>query len=317
MNKERFVEAQKRIRDYVIKTPLIPLERLGDTLGFVPWVKLENMQNIGAFKIRGAMNAALQLTREELSKGLITASSGNHGRAVSYAAKKLGVEALIVLPNTVKEAKLKGVQELGALTKLVEPQQRIRIAMEIAQNKGYTFIHPFDDEKVIVGQGTLGLEILEQFPEVKRIVVPMGGGGLISGIAMAIKAIQPQIEIVGLEPKAVPKFSENLHRAIPEPVKESPSIADALLSNLPGSIALGVAKKYIDEIYSIEEQHIRKGYEFLLQQGKIFSEPSSAIGFGACFQGCFEGKNMENTVFLISGGNISVCDAAKIISQNK
>ncbi|NLY36646.1 MAG: threonine/serine dehydratase [Tissierellia bacterium] len=304
MTLEQIIDAQKRIAPHIIKTPLVPIERLQSILGFVPWLKLENMQNIGAFKIRGAMNAALLLSQEDIDRGFITASSGNHGRAVAYAAKALGTKALILLPNTVSRAKLEGIQALGAQTRLVEPQKRIEIALDVAQKEGLTFIHPYNDENVICGQGSLGLEIMAQLPGVKRILVPMGGGGLISGIALAVKFSRPEIEIIGLEPAAVPKFSQNIRSETIHSVKEFPSIADALLSNKPGSIPLVVARKYVDRIISVEEGPLKEAYRLLLQEGKIYCEPSSAIGFGAVLQGEFRSSEMEDSVFLISGGNI-------------
>lgn len=304
MNLKEIINAQKRIAPHIIRTPLIPIERLEDILGFTPWVKLENMQNIGAFKIRGAMNATLLLGKEDINRGFITASSGNHGRALAYAAKVLNTKALILLPNTVSRAKLEGIKALGAQTKLVEAQKRIEIAMDIAEKEGLTFIHPFNDENVIYGQGTLGLEIVEQFPQVKRILIPMGGGGLISGIALAIKLTRPDIEIIGLEPAAVPKFSLNINSEIIHSVAEAPSIADALLTNKPGKIALDMVRKYVDRIISVKEAPLKEAYRLLIQEGKIYCEASSAIGFGAILQGELPSSDMENSVFLISGGNI-------------
>lgn len=304
MKYESFLEARKRIEPYIIKTPLIPLERLRDLLGFTPWVKLENMQNIGAFKIRGAMNAALQLRPEEIKEGFITASSGNHGKAVAYAAKLLHTRALILLPDTVSPVKLEGVRSLGAQTQLVEPQKRIDIAEKIAREKGLTFIHPYNDVHVIGGQGTLGLEMIEQHPGLKRILVPMGGGGLISGIALAVKLIRPDIEIIGLEPAAVPKFSQNLSAPTLHHVAEEPSIADALLSNKPGVLALDIVRQYVDRVISVKEAPLKEAYRLLLEEGKIYCEPSSAIGFGALIQGELQNAQMEDSVFVISGGNI-------------
>lgn len=315
MNLEEIKKARARISPHIIKTPLIPLNRLEEMLGFTPWVKLENMQNIGAFKIRGAMNAALLLSKSQAQNGLITASSGNHGRAVAYAAKILATKCLILLPNTVSSAKHEGIKSLGAQTKLVEPQRRIEIGLEIAKEKGLTFIHPFNDKDVINGQGSLGLEIIEQLPQIKRILVPMGGGGLISGISLALKQARPDIEIIGLEPAAVPKFSQNLHSKTIHSVSEKLSIADALLTNTPGEIALEVVRKYVDQVISVEETYLKKAYQLLTQEGKIYCEPSSAIGFGAVLQGEFHLKDMENSVFLISGGNILPGMIAEILDS--
>lgn len=313
MKIDQIFQARERIAPYTITTPLIPLERLEDRLGFVPWVKLENLQNMGAFKIRGAMNAVLRLSSDDRERGLITASSGNHGRAVALAAYQLGVPALIVLPNTVRSLKLREIEKLGAKTLLVEPQERLEIARQIAEEEGYSMIHPFDQADVIAGQGTIGLEILDQFPEVKNVFVPMGGGGLISGIASAIKALQPEVKVIGLETAAVPKFSQNMKNVIPVAVSEKPSIADALLSNKPGQLPLELVKKHVDQIISVEEEPLRDGFQLLIEEGRIIAEPSSAIGIGAVLQGALNDLNLANSVFVISGGNISPQDIWSIL----
>ena len=313
MKIDQIFQARERIAPYTLTTPLIPLERLEDRLGFVPWVKLENLQNMGAFKIRGAMNAVLRLSPDDRERGLITASSGNHGRAVALAAYQLGVPALIVLPNTVRSLKLREIEKLGAKTLLVEPQERLEIARQIAEEEGYSMIHPFDQADVIAGQGTIGLEILDQFPEVKNVFVPMGGGGLISGIASAIKALQPEVKVIGLETAAVPKFSQNMKNEIPVTVSEKPSIADALLSNKPGKLPLELVKKHVDQIISVEEEPLRDGFRLLIEEGRIIAEPSSAIGIGAVLQGTLNDLNLANSVFVISGGNISPQDIWSIL----
>ena len=313
MKIDQIFQARERIAPYTLTTPLIPLERLEDRLGFVPWVKLENLQNMGAFKIRGAMNAVLRLSPDDRERGLITASSGNHGRAVALAAYQLGVPALIVLPNTVRSLKLREIEKLGAKTLLVEPQERLEIARQIAEEEGYSMIHPFDQADVIAGQGTIGLEILDQFPEVKNVFVPMGGGGLISGIASAIKALQPEVKVIGLETAAVPKFSQNMKNVIPVTVSEKPSIADALLSNKPGKLPLELVKKHVDQIISVEEEPLRDGFQLLIEEGRIIAEPSSAIGIGAVLQGTLNDLNLANSVFVISGGNISPQDIWSIL----
>lgn len=313
MKIDQIFQARERIAPYALTTPLIPLERLEEQLGFVPWVKLENMQNMGAFKIRGAMNAVLKLSSDDRKKGLITASSGNHGRAVALAAYQLGVPALIVLPNTVLELKRNAIEKLGAKTMLVEPQERLDIARQIAREEGYSMIHPFDNEDVIAGQGTIGLEILDQLPEVQNVFVPMGGGGLISGIASAIKLLNPEVKVIGMEPAGVPKFSQNLKNTSPQAVAERPSIADALLSNKPGQRPLELVKKYVDEIISVEEKPLKDAFRLLLEEGRILAEPSSAITFGALLQGSLDHLNLANSVFVISGGNVSLEDIHRIL----
>lgn len=315
MQLSQILEAKERIAPYALVTPLIPLERLEDQLGFVPWVKLESMQNMGAFKIRGAMNAALKLSETDLQKGLITASSGNHGRAVALAAQMLGVPSFIVLPETVTAFKRQEIEKLGAKTLLVSPQERIRIGLEIAKEEGYHFIHPYDEEDVLAGQGTIGLEILEQHPDTKTVFVPMGGGGLIGGISTAIKAMRPDVKVIGLEPAAVPKFSQNLRNRVPVPVETSPSLADALMSNKPGNLPLEIVKQHVDQIISVKEEFLKQAYGMLVQDGRIWCEPSSAIGFGAVLQGEVDAMDLAESVFVISGGNILLGEAQAILSK--
>lgn len=313
MTLSQIQNARDRIKPYAIQTPLIQLQRLKDELGFIPSLKLENLQNMGAFKIRGAMNAALQLSEADLRGGLMTASSGNHGRAVALAAKMLGVPATIVLPDTVSQLKRQAIEKLGARTILVEPQQRIPIGLALAKEEGYHFIHPYDDEDVIAGQGTIGLEILEQYPEVRTVFVPMGGGGLISGISLAMKSLRPDVIVIGLEPAAVPKFSQNLMHADPLPVTAHPSLADALMSNTPGRLPLQMVRQHVDRIISVQEPHLKEAFRLLLEEGRIWAEPSSAIGLGAVLQEKMDPQDLVNSVFVISGGNISSSDALAIL----
>lgn len=315
MQLSHILEAKDRIKPYALVTPLIPIERLNEHLGFTPWVKLESLQSMGAFKIRGAMNAALKLSPEQLAHGLITASSGNHGRAVALAAKLLGVPSFIVLPETVTQFKREEIEKLGAKTLLVSPQERIRIAQEISDKDGYQFIHPYDHEDVLAGQGTIGLEILEQHPSVKTVFVPMGGGGLIGGISLAIKSLRPDVTVIGLEPAAVPKFSHNLNRETPLPVEVEPSIADALMSNKPGLLPLAIVKKHVDRVISVKEEFLKQAYSLLLQDGRIWCEPSSSIGFGAILQGELNDFDLTDSVFVISGGNIRLNEVQQVLTK--
>ena len=197
-------QARERIAPYIYETPLLRLPALEERLGCKVYVKCENMQKTNAFKLRGAMNRLLTLPEEELKKGVVTASSGNHGKATAYAAHLLGVPACVVLPDTAPKVKVEGIRGYGAEVVFSAPAARYAVAAEQAEKKGYTLISPFDDYELMAGQGTAGLEILDQLPQVDTVVVPIGGGGLIGGVSTAIKETNSKDRVVGVEPGARP-----------------------------------------------------------------------------------------------------------------
>lgn len=303
---EQVREAQERIAPYAVKTPLLRLESLDPYLGCQVYAKAECMQKIGAFKFRGAMNRILSLSREDLDKGIVAASSGNHGKAIAYGAKMMGAKAVIVMPRTAAPVKIEAIRALGAEIVLCDATERFEVAAKICDERGSTMIPPYDDYDVMAGQGTLGLEIMEQCPDMDCVIVPASGGGLIGGVAAAVKGVSEKTKVFGAEPALLPRYSESLKAGEPVtvPMPEKKSAADALVSQRPGLKNFPVVRKYTDGFAAVEDEFLLKGMKLLLMEGKLLAEPSSCIGIGAVLQGLIPVKQEEKVCFVISGGNL-------------
>ena len=301
---EKIFEAKNRIAPYTTRTPLIRLEKLDEYLGCQVYLKAECMQITGAFKLRGAVNKIRMLTPEQLSCGIVAASSGNHGKAVAYTAKKLGAKATIVMPYTAPAIKVNAIKELGAEVVQCETSERFDVAERICREKNATMVPPYNDEEIMAGQGTAGIEILEQCPEVDKVVVPVSGGGLISGVSTAVKALRPHAKVYGAEPTALPRYSESLKAGKPVQVEQKRSVADALACSLPGDLCFPVVAANTDGVCAVEDSCTLKGMKLLLMEGKLLCEPSSAIGIGAVLQGLLPVEKEEKVCFPISGGNV-------------
>ena len=299
-------EARERIKQYVIETPLLRMHNLDDYLGCEVYVKAECMQKTGSFKLRGAMNMILSLTDEELQRGIVTASSGNHGKAVAYACKMLGVKAVIVLPNTVTKLKEDTIRKWGAEVVKCEVSERFEVADRICRERNATLVPPFNDERIMAGQGTVGLEIMEECPEMDMVIVPTSGGGLIGGVSTAVKAISPQTQVYGAEPAALPRYTASLRAGKPVMVESKRTIADALVSQIPGSVCFPYVAENVDGIVDVDEEFILNGMKLLLLEGKLLCEPSSGIGLGAVMQGLIPIRQADKVCFLISGGSVSL-----------
>lgn len=297
-------EARERIAPFVEETPLLRLKGLDAYLGCQVYVKAECMQMTGAFKLRGAMNRILTLTGEELSRGIVAASSGNHGRAIAYGARMKGTRAVIVMPRTAPEAKKKAIMDLGAEVVLCEAPERFEVAERICMERGSTMIPPYDDYDVMAGQGTLGLELMEQCPELSAVIVPASGGGLIGGVSAAVKCVSDHTKVYGAEPSALPRYTESLKAGEPVLVSMKKSLADALVSQRPGLKNFPVVKKYVDGFAAVDDLFMLKGMKLLLMEGKVLAEPSSCIGIGAVLEGQIPVGKEDKVCFVISGGNL-------------
>lgn len=303
---ESIVAARSRIAPYITTTPLIRLKALDSYLGCEVYGKAECMQITGSFKLRGAMNRALTLTKDQLLKGLVTASSGNHGRGVSYAGKILGAKATIVIPRTAPQIKIDGIKALGAQVVLCDLAERFEIANRISAEQGAVMIPPFNDAYVMSGQGTIGMELVEQCPGLNKVVVPVAGGGLIGGISTAIKQLSPSTEVYGAEPAARARYCASVAAGKPTAVAAGATVADALAATIPGEICFPFASKNTDKFVPVEDKYLLKGMKLLLTEGKILAEPSSCIGIGAVLQGLIEVKPTDKVCFVLSGGNVSL-----------
>jgi threonine dehydratase len=305
-------EAQARLRGVAVRTQLIQ-----SSLGEDPaapdhrklYLKPENLQPIGAFKLRGAYNKIASLSPEERGRGVITYSSGNHGQGVAYAARALGAKAVVVMPNNAPAIKRDAAASLGAEIVLVGPSslERQTKAEELAAQHGYVIVPPFNDEKIIAGQGTMGLEILEDLPEVETVLVPVGGGGMLSGVATAIKLSKPGAKVIGIEPELAADAQASLRsgKIVQSTAQQtSQTIADGLRTQSIGAINFEHIKRYVDDILTVNEYEIRQAMQWLATNPKTVAEPSGAVAVAGFL---FHQEQLPRTtmnVAIISGGNI-------------
>jgi len=302
-------EAQARLQGVAVRTPLVPFDIHENEDRRKLFLKLENLQPIGAFKVRGAYNKIASFTPEERGRGVITYSSGNHGQGVAYAARAMGAKAVIVMPRTAPAIKREAVAALGAEVVLVGPSslERQHRAEELAREHGYVIVPPFNDEQIIAGQGTMGLEILEDLPEVETILVPVGGGGMISGIATAIKLSKPSVNVIGVEPELAADAQASLHdgHIVESPAEQvSLTIADGLRTQSIGPVNFEHIRRYVDNIVTVGEAEIRDAVRLLASNPKTLAEPSGAVAVAAFL---FHKDQLPQTalnVAVISGGNI-------------
>lgn len=297
-------------------TPTPPDSRLPTPDGDRPlWLKLENMQPMGAFKIRGAFNMVAQLPREALDRGVITYSSGNHGQAVAMAARALNAPAVIVMPTTAPKVKVDGARGYGAEVQFAGTtslDRKVR-AEEEAASRGLTIVPPFDHPWIIAGQGTAGLEILEQRPTVGTVFVPVGGGGLISGISTAIKLSRPTIRVVGVEPAGAAKMSTSLRAGAPVTLPKAESIADGLLTVRPGELTFQHVRQFVDEVVTVSEEQIVEAVAWLFRHARIVAEPSGAVTTAALMHGL--GAPRGEVVAVVSGGNVEAAAFASYLTR--
>ena len=305
-------QAAERIAPYVRTTPLIRLEALDEHLGCQVYAKLENLQVTGSFKIRGAANAALRLSGEQRACGLVAASSGNHGKALAHVAKKLGTTATIVIPDTAPAVKVDAIAALGATVVRSSVEERFERAAAIAAETGGTIIPPYDDERIMAGQGTIGLEIAEQLPDVDVVVTPVSGGGLLGGVSTAVKALLPNVRVYGAEPAARPRWTESLKAGTRVTVPAHPTLADALVTLTPGELTFPVVQARVDGMVAVDEEALLRAARLLLVEGKILAEYSSAIGMAAAHEGLLSVRPEDKVCFVISGGSIGFDQIAQL-----
>ena len=296
--------ARQRVARGARVTPLLPSDLLTERLGHPVALKCENLQAGGAFKIRGATNFVASLDDEARARGLITYSSGNHAIALSLAARRAGVPAVVVMPETAPAIKRERAKALGAElhfrgTTSLERHERAR---QIAEERGLTMVPPFDHPAIVAGQSTTGVEILEQMPEAAAVVVPVGGGGLLAGIALACAYHKRGVRVIGVEPKGAPKMSSSLAARAPVTLPSVGSIADGLLPSRPGDITFAVAQRYVHEVVTVEEAAIADAARRLLVDERLLVEWSGAVGVAALLSGALR-LPAGPLAIVLSGGN--------------
>lgn len=305
MTLETVRAARKRIEKEIIETPLVLSEACSAQAGIPVYLKMENLQRTGAFKVRGALNKVLSLTPELRDRGLVCASSGNHGLGVAHASSRFGAHCVVVLPEDANPYKVSRLEELGAEivkhgTTSDARQERVN---EFVRERGYTQIHPFSDPEVIAGQGTIGLEIVEDLRHADEVYVPIGGGGLISGIATAIKEQSPRTRIFGVEPEHSNAMSEALRHGTPSALPGVQTIADGLAARITEELNLSIVQRYVDDVFLVSDGDILAATVFLLERARILVEPSGAASFAGLLA---NEKRSGNAVAVVSGGNVSL-----------
>jgi threonine dehydratase len=315
---EEIKKAAGVIGGVVQRTPIIYSSSFSELLGFGCYLKLENLQKTGSFKVRGAYNKLSSLTDDERAAGVVAASSGNHAQGVAWAATLLGIESTIVMPETAPIIKQVAARSYGARvifhgSTFGEAYER---ALGLAADKGFTFIPPFDDELVIAGQGTVGLEIAEELPEADLVVVQVGGGGLISGVAAAVKERIKGVRVVGVEAEASPSCTESLKAGRSVPIESRPTIADGIAVKEIGQKTFPLIKEYVDGVVLVGEEAIAGAIVKFLERKKLVVEGAGAVPLAAAIDGKIEGKidgPIKKAVFVVSGGNIDVTTLDRII----
>ena len=308
--------ARERLRDSIYYTPCPHSQMLTALTGQQIYLKLENLQMTGSFKERGALNRIAVLTPQQASRGVIAASAGNHAQGVAYHATKRAIRSLIVMPLTTPLVKVTATREFGAEVLLhgANYDEAFAEAMRLCDEQGLTFIHPFDDTDVMAGQGTIGLELLEQVPQLDAVVVPIGGGGLIGGIACAIKESRPSIRIVGVQTARLPSMAVAVEAHEPITIEPATTIADGIAVRRAGKLTLPVVEKYVDEIVTVDEDEIASAILMLLEREKTLAEGAGAAALAALLQHrtSLEGAHVA---VLVCGGNIDVTLLSRIIER--
>jgi threonine dehydratase len=308
--------ARHRIAPIVSKTPLVASPALSSHTGASIFLKLENLQHTGSFKLRGAANKTLSLTSEEQSRGVLTVSTGNHGRAVAYVARLLDINAVVCVSEHVPDVKVRALEESGAEVSVRggSYDEAMAYATQLQDRRGLTWVDPFDDPYVIAGQGTVALEILDEKPNVDAVIVPLSGGGLFSGIAVAMKSIAPDIRMIGVSMDRSPVMYHSLIAGRPIEMTEQPTIADALAGGiyLDNRYTYRLVKQYADETYLVTEEEIADGMGFALNQHRLVVEGGGAVGIAAALHRELSITG-QNVVIVISGSNVDPLLLAKII----
>ena len=305
-------DAQRVLKEAATVTPLIKADKIGENI----YLKSENFQLTGSFKLRGAYYKIASLTPEEAEKGVIACSAGNHAQGVALSATRRGIKSVICMPAGAPISKVEATKSYGGEVVLVPGvyDDAANRAVELMEEKGYTFVHPFNDERVIAGQGTIGLEIINQLPDVEVVYVPIGGGGLISGVSYAIKALKPDCKVIGVQAAGAPSMYESRKQGEVIELDKVATIADGIAVKKPGDITFEMCQKYVDEIVTVSEEEIATAILTLMEKQKTVAEGAGATALAAAM---FDKANLKGkkSVCVVSGGNIDVSILSRVITQ--
>ena len=311
---DKIFHASVVLRDIIRPTPLAKAYGIAPECSL--YLKPENLQNTGSFKLRGSGYKIAMLSEDEKKHGVIACSAGNHAQGVALAASKCGISSLICLPDTAPISKVEATKSYGAQVCLVPGvyDDAYNRALELKEERGYTFVHPFDDPYVIAGQGTIGLEIMNEMSDVDAVIVPIGGGGLIAGVACAIKSVSPHVKVYGVQAAGAPSMYNAIHAGKREPLSSVSTIADGIAVKKPGELTFEMVKQYVDDIALVTEDEIAAAILALIEKQKMIAEGAGAVSVAAAMFHKFplEGKKV---VSIISGGNIDVTSLSRVIDR--
>ncbi len=313
---ERIQEARARLSGRVLSTPCRKSTRLSERLGISVYLKLESLQPTGSFKERGACNRLLLLSAVEKARGVIAASAGNHAQAVARHAAALGIAATVVMPETTPLVKVASARRLGAEVVLhgQSYDEAAERALELVRERGLTLVHPFEDLDVMAGQGTIGLELLEQVPELDTVIVPVGGGGLIAGVATAIKALAPAVRVYGVESRTFPGMKRAVEQSSPPSILGGKSIADGIAVRRVGTLTRSIVRTTVDGVVLVDEEEIAEALLLLLEGDKTLAEGAGAVGVAALVHDRIP-PGAHSLAVIVSGGNIDVNLMSRVIER--
>jgi threonine dehydratase len=309
--------ARERIGAAVVRTPVVPALALRERLTGPLHIKLENLQRTGSFKDRGALNRLLELNADERARGVVTASAGNHAQAVAYHGSRLGIPVNVVMPEHTPLIKVSNTRRFGANVHFrgATLSDAMVEAHRLERDEGYVLVHAFDDDRVIAGQGTIGLELLEQLPEVTAVVVPIGGGGLISGIATAVKARRPEVRIFGVEAAVAASARASRRAGHVVEIETSETIADGIAVKRVGDRTFPIIERYVEDVVIVSEEEIAAAVHLLLENEKVLAEGAGAVPLAALLADRLPLRPSDVTVMVLSGGNIDVNLVGRIIDR--
>jgi threonine dehydratase len=306
--------AAQKIAGKIHRTPLLSSSQLAGPAGVRLYMKCESFQKTGSFKARGALNKILSLSPEERARGLITVSAGNHAAAVAWAARMAGCSAVVVMPLDAPKSKMAAVRGYGA--EIVTHSDRSTLFEKLEEQRvarGLTFVHPFDDPVVLAGAGTVGLEIGEELADIELVIVPVGGGGLLSGVASALKQMIPRVRVVAVELEAGPGLGPSLSAGRPIPVQRPDTIADGMTPPFVGALPLAIAREAVDEIVTVTETEIVDAMKLLMTRAKLYVEGSGAAATAALLAAKVRARQGERAVAIVSGGNVDLARVASLV----
>jgi len=311
---DKIYHAKYVLKDVIRPTDVIPAPHINEESNV--YLKTENLQITGSFKVRGAYYKMSQLTEEERAKGVVACSAGNHAQGVALSAQKSGIKAVICLPDGAPISKVEATKSYGAEVCLVEGvyDDAYNKALSLRDEEGYTFIHPFNDEQVIAGQGTIGLELSEQIPDLDAVIVPIGGGGLIAGVAVAIKSLNPNIKVYGVQAAGAPSMARAISDGHVETLSSVSTIADGIAVKTPGDLTYEICSRLVDEVVTVTDDEISAAILALMEQQKLVTEGAGACAVAAAMFNKVPIKG-KNTACILSGGNIDVTILSRVIKR--